>query len=48
LSGVPSNTLATATGVALASGDPEADFAIGEVSSTKFSREQQFIYSRER
>lgn len=48
VSGVPSNTLATATGVTLASGDPEADFAVGELSPTKFSREQEFIFTRER
>ncbi|MNC84570.1 hypothetical protein D3C83_01270 [compost metagenome] len=47
LSGVPTNTLATATGISISSGDPEADFAVGEVAITRFSREKEFIYTRE-
>lgn len=47
LSGVPSNTLATATGISIASGDPESDFVVGEPASTRFTREKEFIYTRE-
>jgi MSHA biogenesis protein MshQ len=47
LSGVPNNTLATATGISISSGDPESDFVVGEVAITRFSREKEFIYSRE-
>ncbi len=47
LSGTPTSTQASATGISVASGDPEADFAVGEPASTKFTRERQFIYTRE-
>jgi fibronectin-binding autotransporter adhesin len=43
----PSTTAATASPVAVASGDPEADFAVGEGMLTNFVRERQFIYTRE-
>ncbi|HET9404358.1 MAG TPA: hypothetical protein VFO57_07245, partial [Burkholderiales bacterium] len=47
LSGAPNNTLATATGVSISSGDPESDFVVGEAAVTRFSREKEFIYTRE-
>jgi len=47
VSGTPTTTAATASGVTITSGDPEADFAIGEAVSSNFSREKQFIYTRE-
>jgi hypothetical protein len=31
----------------IASGDPEADLAVGEGELTNFVRERQFIYTRE-
>ena len=46
LNGTPSVTQASASGISLVSGASEADFAIGEPTGG-FSREKQFIYTRE-
>jgi aspartate 1-decarboxylase len=46
-SGTPTTTQAAASGVSIASGAAEADVVAGEAASTKFSREKEFIYSRE-
>ncbi len=47
LSGTPTTTQAAASGLTVANGDPESDFAVGERLSITFSRESEFIYSRE-
>jgi len=47
VSGTPSNTQATATGATISSGDPEADIGVGEPVDTRFSREKEFIFTRE-
>jgi hypothetical protein len=47
VSGTPNNTQAVATGVAISSGDPEADIGVGEPVSTRFAREKEFIFTRE-
>lgn len=47
LIGTPSATVASVSGVTVASGDGEADFCIGEFRSV-FAREKEFIYTRER
>src|SRR6185503_19711924 len=47
LSGTPTTTQAAASGIAIASGALEADFALGELAPTNFAREKQFIYTRE-
>ena len=43
----PTSTLATATGITLTT-TSESDFAIGELGTTRFAREREFIYTRER
>jgi hypothetical protein len=47
LGGVPTTTQAQATGLVIASGDPEADLVVGELLDMRFVRERQFIYTRE-
>jgi hypothetical protein len=47
LSGVPTATQASVTGVNLAAGAPDSDFAVGEAATGYFSREPEFIYTRE-
>jgi hypothetical protein len=47
LSGTPTTTQATASGISVASGAAESDLAIGEPLSSNFARERQFIYTRE-
>ena len=47
VSGTPNNTQAIATGVTVSSGDPEADIGVGEPVDTRFSREKEFIFTRE-
>jgi hypothetical protein len=47
LGGVPTTTQAQATGLVIASGDPESDLAAGELLDLRFLRERQFIYTRE-
>jgi hypothetical protein len=47
VSGTPTNTQAAATKISISSGDPEADLAVGEPVDTRFSREKEFIFTRE-
>jgi hypothetical protein len=47
VSGTPNNTQAAASGVPISSGDPEADLGVGEPVDTRFSREKEFIFTRE-
>ena len=42
-----SNTQAVATGIPISSADPEADLGVGEPVDTRFSREKEFIFTRE-
>jgi hypothetical protein len=46
-SGVSTTTTASASGIAISNGDPEADFVVGETGISSQSRERQFIYTRE-
>jgi len=46
-SGTPSTTQACATGLSAVVGGTESDFALGELLSSNFARERQFIYTRE-
>lgn len=43
----PTGTSTQATGNSIASGSADYDFAIGEIASSNFARERQFIYTRE-
>ena len=43
----PTNIQAIATDVPVSSGDPEADIGVGEPVDTRFSREKEFIFTRE-
>jgi hypothetical protein len=45
LSGTPTTTQATATG--LATGVTESDFVVGQAAPTRFSREKEFVFTRE-
>jgi G8 domain-containing protein len=47
LSGVPTSTQASVTGVTLSTGAPDSDFAVGEPATGRFARESEFIYTRE-
>jgi hypothetical protein len=47
LTGTPTTTQAGASGIAIASGAADSDFAVGEPTSSNFTRERQFIYTRE-
>jgi hypothetical protein len=47
LSGTPTTTQASASGISVASGAAESDLALGEPLSSNFARERQFIYTRE-
>jgi hypothetical protein len=46
LNGVPTSTQASASGITIASGDADVDFVVG-VARSVFSREKEFIYTRE-
>jgi hypothetical protein len=47
VSGTPGNTQASASAVAISSGAAEADIVVGEAVDTRFSREKEFIFTRE-
>jgi len=47
LNGISTTTSASASGISITSGDPEADFVIGEGTFTTQSREREFIFTRE-
>lgn len=47
VSGTPTTTQAIGSAIAIAVAAPEADFAVGEALIVSFSREQEYIYSRE-
>jgi hypothetical protein len=47
LSGTPTTTQATASGISIVNGAAESDLAVGEPTSSNFTRERQFIFTRE-
>ncbi len=47
VSGTPTTIQAIGSAIAIAVAAPEADFAVGEALVVSFSREQEYIYSRE-
>lgn len=47
VSGTPTTTQATASGVSISGAASEDDIALGEAFAARFSRENEFIYSRE-
>jgi hypothetical protein len=47
VSGTPSTTQATASGVSISGAAADSDIVVGEFSAARFAREKEFIYSRE-